>query len=120
MTDDTSAINFFSFDPAGIHSTTPDGKQWFLASDVFSELGIDLQGSNAADYLNAQCEEAEANQRLVLEDGVPVALVSDYILCSLILKSDNPQAKHFQKSVTPAVLKGIHRDGKNILLALPS
>lgn len=117
MTDDTSAINFFSFDPSTIHSTTPDGKQWFLASKVFSELGIDLQGNNAADYLNAQCEEAEAHQRIVQEEGASVALVSDYILCSLILKSDNPRAMHFQKSVTRAVIKGIHRDGENVLFS---
>lgn len=117
MTDNSSFFNFFSFDPASVHSTTDDGKQWFLASTVFSELAIDLQGNNAADYLNTHCEDAEAHQRMVLVNGVPTALVSDYIFSSLILQSGDSGAEYMQESITHAAIKGIHRAGENLFPA---
>ena len=110
MIDETSFFNFFSFDPSIVHSIGDNGKQWFVASQIFEVLGLAWDTPSAANTLNAICKDAPDNQCVSIEAGVSVTLISDYVLCCLLLQSDTPEANSFQKRVTSAKLTGVQRN----------
>ena len=90
------------------------GEPWFVkAKDVAEILGY-RDGSTASRFLDA---DEKLNTRLPWTEGgfenrtVPAILVIEPGLYKLILRSDKPEAKTFQRWVTHEVLPRIRKTG---------
>jgi len=112
MTDQNKEIEQFRCEPldASISTVVLDGEPWFVAADVIKVLGIGNIGDvmrrlDAGDYQKTRVQIAgmrgNPNKYVVNESG----------LYSLILRSDKPEARLFQKWVTGDVLPSLRKQG---------
>ncbi len=109
-----SELNVFDYEGNQIRvAKSEDGEPWFVGKDVCSILEIE-NPSNAYSRLD---EDEKLTLRLPdAESGVawrtvPGVMVSEPGLYKLILRSDKPKAKDFQRWVTHEVLPAIRKTG---------
>jgi prophage antirepressor-like protein len=101
----------FAFEGRQVRVVTRDGDPWFVLADVCAVLDIG-NTSMAASRL-----DADEKHTLSVAEGIADARVQALIVISepglyrLILRSDKPQAKPFQKWVTGTVLPSILKTG---------
>jgi prophage antirepressor-like protein len=107
-----SNLEQFDFNGAPVRVVTDErGEPWFVLADVCQILGI-ANGGNVAARLD--CEERGS---IHLADRTPaggnpnVTIVSEPGLWMVVLRSDSPAAKPFQRWVTGEVLPAIRRHG---------
>lgn len=104
---DLTPLNF-PFDAQNVRVVLRDGEPWFVASDVAVALGY-RDASNAIRLL----DDDEKGTQLVSTLGGP----QDALVCNepglfrLILRSNRPEAKRFQKWVVSDVLPTIRKTG---------
>ncbi len=98
-----------------------DGEPWFVAADVCRILGIHVKSDRRVNATIAFGKVDLNEKRLYpikphsdlrkLQKDKPTLCVSESGLNKLIMRSDKPEAKTFQNSVTQEVLPAIRRTG---------
>ena len=107
----TTDITTFDFAPGmSLRSVSHEGQPWFIAKDVCEALGY----SNPSDALTKHVD-ADERSSLALRYGTQGnpnrAVINESGLYSLILRSQKPEAKKFQKWVTSVVLPSLRSSG---------
>ena len=107
----TTDITTFDFAPGmSLRSVSHEGQPWFIAKDVCEALGY----SNPSDALTKHVD-ADERSSLALRYGTQGnpnrAVINESGLYSLILRSQKPEAKKFQKWVTSVVLPSLRSGG---------
>jgi prophage antirepressor-like protein len=105
----TDAITPFAFEGREVRVQVDErGEPWFCAADVCEVLGLE-KVSNAVERL----EPDEKGTRLTGTPGGPQQLLhlNEPGLYRLLMRSDKPQAKPFQRWVTHEVLPSIRKTG---------
>jgi prophage antirepressor-like protein len=104
----------FNYGTTTIRTITKDGEPWFVLKDVCDVLEI----SNPSDTKSRLDEDeyTEVNlNTLGLTKGTVgnpnVTIISESGLYRVVMRSDKPQAKPFQKWVTSEVLPSIRKNG---------
>lgn len=105
--DNKLTIYKFKENPVRIFSGE-NGETWFVAKDVCEVLKIKQRGS-ALNRLSSDEKDID----LINTPGGPqkMSIVNEFGLYQLILRSDKPQAKEFQRWVTHEVLPSIRKTG---------
>ncbi len=107
--------SLFDFNGAAVRVINNESGIWFIASDVCRVLEI----ANPSDALSRIDEE---DRTLVLNEGasngLPVNIINESGLYSLVLGSRKPQAKTFKRWVTSEVLPAIRQTGAYALPGL--
>lgn len=105
-------VKLFDFTPGlQLRSITKNSAPWFVASDVCTALGH----TNVSKALAAHVDpEDKANESLGLRGRAPL-IVNESGLYALILRSNKPEAKKFQKWITSEVLPALRKDGLYIV-----
>lgn len=99
----------FSFPAYQLRTVMRDGEPWFVAADVCAALQL----ANPSDALKRlDDDERTLDSTEGSSNGLPVNLVNESGLYSLILGSRKPEAKRFKKWVTAEVLPAIRRTGR--------
>lgn len=104
----------FSFTDQAVRVVTIDGKPWFVAADVCRVLGYNVKADGTVNTNNAlrPLRDDEVSSRLIIETGGrPNKVISESGLYKLIMRSDKPEARDFQRWVTRDVLPAIRKDG---------
>ena len=86
------------------------GEPWFLAKDVRDVLDI-RQVTYAVSRLDFDEKSTVDRTHLGLNPGVSMWVVNEPGLYKLVLRSDKPEAKLFQRWVTHEVLPSIRKHG---------
>lgn len=95
----------FNFGEMPVRISDKDGNPWFVLSDICKVLDL-ANPSKAAQALD---DDERSNLKLGRQgDGI---IISEPGLYRLIMRSDKPQAKPFQKWVTGEVLPMIRKTG---------
>jgi prophage antirepressor-like protein len=99
----------YDFDGKPVRTITRDGEPWFVLADVCQILDI-MNPRQAATRL----DDAEKDG-VILNDAIgrqqSFTIISESGLYRLMMRSDKPQARPFQKWVTSEVIPAIRRDG---------
>lgn len=102
-------VEVFSNDLFGsIRVMEKDGDAWFVAKDVCDVLNVGNPGQACRNF-----DDDEKGIYLTYTPGGPQKMVhvSEAGFYKLVLRSDKPEAKPFQRWVTHEVLPSIRRDG---------
>lgn len=103
----TVPVKLFDFTPGlPLRSITKDAAPWFVAVDVCTALGHTNVSKAVAAHVDP---EDKANDSLGLPGRAPL-IVNESGLYALILRSNKPEAKKFQKWITSVVLPALRRD----------
>ena len=108
----------FSFTDQAVRVVTIDGKPWFVAADVCRVLGYNVKADGTVNTNNAlrPLRDDEVSSRLISEiGGKPNKVISESGLYKLIMRSDKPEARDFQRWVTRDVLPAIRKDGGYVM-----
>lgn len=106
-----TALSFqsFEFNPNPLRVIVRDGEPWFVAADVCAALAI----SNPSDALRRLDDDERTLDSIEgASNGLPVNLINESGLYSLIMGSRKPEAKKFRKWVTAEVLPAIRKTGR--------
>lgn len=98
----------FAYEGQRVRTVIIDGEPWFVARDACAVLGI----SNGRDALSG-LDDDEKGVATTDTPGGPqqVAIINEFGLYSLILRSRKPEAKAFKRWITHEVIPQIRRDG---------
>lgn len=98
----------FSFDNQTVRTVEKDGEPWFVAADVCAVLAI----ANPTMAMNRLDDDERTLTTIEgASNGLPVNVVNESGLYSLIMTSRKPEAKRFKKWVTSEVLPAIRKTG---------
>ena len=101
----SNAIQVFSFEQREIRVIEKDGEPWFVAADVCAVLGL----TNTTKSLQGLEEDERSNFRLGRQGEANI--INEPGLYRLLMRSDKPEAKAFQRWVTHDVLPQIRKTG---------
>ena len=101
-----TAIVPFTYEDQTVRVVEVGGEPWFVAADVCAVLGLS-QVTRALSKLDS--EDVTLTQ--IKGSHRPTNLITESGLYTLVLRSDKPQAKPFQKWVTKEVLPSIRKTG---------
>lgn len=104
---DTPTINTFDFNGITLRTVLIDGEPWFVVREVCDVLGL-LNPSRAAANLT---KSYVGEFRFRKDGGRANKMVNEAGLYALVMRSNKPNAKAFQKWVTGTVLPAIRKDG---------
>ena len=103
----------FSFDHEGqqhtMRTVMRDGEPWFVAADVCSVLGY--ANSRAAVAAHVEADDKGVTNHDTLGGRQRLTIINESGLFALILRSNKPEAKVFQRWVTKNVLPSIRKHG---------
>lgn len=109
-------LTIFNYQQNQVRTVVVNGEPWFVSKDVCSILEL----SNIPMAIQAlEPEEKGVNQIDTLGGRQSVSIISEPGLYRLLMRSDKPQAKPFQKWVVSDVLPSIRKTGQYGALALP-
>jgi len=91
----------FNFDGGEVRVITRDGEPWFVLTDVCRVL----EHSNPS--MAGQALDDDERSKLSLGRQGEATIISEAGLYRLVMRSDKPQAKPFQKWVTAEVLPSV-------------
>lgn len=98
----------FAFDGQPVRVVTRDGEPWFVLADI----GRVLEHSNPRQLATILDDDEKG---VILADTLggaqSLSIISEAGLYRIVLRSDKPQAKPFQKWVTGTVLPSIRKHG---------
>ena len=105
----------YDFDGTPVRTITRDGEPWFVLADVCRVL----EHSNPSKAAQALDEDERSSLTLTSGYGTSpnggnpnVTIISEPGLYRLLMRSDKPQAKPFQKWVNAEVLPSIRKTGR--------
>lgn len=114
--EDSKTIMNYEFDKMQVRVVKDEnGEPWFVAKDVCDVLGFE---SPWMAYTRLEADEKANLSRAevgIQHAGRPIVIISESGLYKLILRSDKPQAKDFQRWVTHEVLPSIRKTGGYIM-----
>ena len=104
----------FEFENKTIRVMDIDGEPWFVAADLCAvlEIGNVSMALRKLDQEDVTLNQIEGSHR-------PTNLISESGFYTLVLRSDKPQAKPFQKWATKEVFPTIRKQGAYIAAKLP-
>ena len=95
----------FNFSGQDVRIITINGEPWFVVADIAKVLGA----SNSRSLAQMVDEEDKGKQSL--HSGSDATIVNESGLYTILLRSNNPQAKPFRRWVTSEVLPTIRKHG---------
>lgn len=95
----------FNFSGQDVRIITINDEPWFVAADIAKVLGA----SNSRSLAQMVDEEDKGKQSL--HSGSDATIVNESGLYTILLRSNNPQAKPFRRWVTSEVLPTIRKHG---------
>ena len=105
----------YNFDGKPVRTITRDGEPWFVLADVCRILEISNPSQAAArlddDEKHTLTQNEGGNINGLGAIGAMPTIISEAGLYRLMMRSDKPQARPFQKWVTSEVIPAIRRDG---------
>jgi prophage antirepressor-like protein len=101
-----TAVSTFNFNNFEVRTITKDGEPYFVATDVCKILNL----SNTTEAIKPIADEDKSTFR-ISAGGLPVNIINESGLYTLILKSNKPEAKSFKKWITSEVLPSIRKTG---------
>ena len=111
-----SGVRPFDFEGAPVRIATRDGEPWFVLADVCRVLGIANIGSAAGrldddEKTNIRQTDVGGIQWVTDAGGRAPIIISESGLYRIVMRSDKPTAKRFQKWVASDVLPAIRKTG---------
>jgi anti-repressor protein len=100
----------FAFEGAPVRVIAQDDTPWFVLADVCRILEIS-NPSDAAKRLDEDEKMSVGRGTLGLPEGAPMTIISEPGMYRLVMRSDKPAAKRFQKWVVSEVLPSIRKTG---------
>lgn len=95
----------FNFSGQDVRIITINDEPWFVVADIAKVISA----TNASDLANLV--DSEDKSRQSLGSGSPKNIVNESGLYTILLRSNNPQAKPFRRWVTSEVLPTIRKHG---------
>lgn len=95
----------FNFSGQDVRIITINNEPWFVVADIAKVISA----TNASDLANLV--DSEDKSRQSLGSGSPKNIVNESGLYTILLRSNNPQAKPFRRWVTSEVLPTIRKHG---------
>lgn len=95
----------FNFSGQDVRVITINDEPWFIVADIAKVISA----TNASDLANLV--DSEDKSRQSLGSGSPKNIVNESGLYTILLRSNNPQAKPFRRWVTSEVLPTIRKHG---------
>jgi anti-repressor protein len=110
-----AALSVFAFEGAQVRVVTRNGEPWFVLADVCRVLGMGNPSQAATrlddDEKHTLTRNEGANFPGLGNGGALPTLISEAGLYRLVMRSEKPAAKTFQKWVTGEVLPAIRKTG---------
>jgi prophage antirepressor-like protein len=100
-------LSTFTYGAKPVRVIDRDGQPWWVLKDVCDVLDI----QNVTQAGQRLDDDEKAMSDIGLKNGVPVNIISESGLYSVILRSDKPEARKFRKWVTSEVLPSIRKTG---------
>lgn len=120
-----NSVSLFKFHNNEIRVVMIGGDPWFVAVDVCLALSIHLR-SDGRPNTSAALTKVDSTEKQTLTGSKVhrmnlttsnrgITLISESGLYKLVMRSDKPEARHFQDWVTRDVLPAIRKDGGYIM-----
>jgi len=102
----------FNYNSHAVRVSTIDGQPWFCLTDVCDVLGIKRQQHFLK---SSQCDQDGVRQAEVIDSlgrSQEAVFISEPNLYALVIRSDKPEARPFQRWLTHEVLPEIRKTGR--------
>ena len=107
-----SLVKPFDFKGTSVRTITYEtGLTWWVLKDVCDALALSNPSRVAARLDDDEISKFDPNSGLGSRSNEPVNIVNEAGLYKIILRSDKPEAKEFQRWVTHEVLPSIRKHG---------
>lgn len=101
----------YNFDGKPVRTITRDGEPWFVLVDVCRILGIGNSSDASRRLDDGEKDTLDQIEGIASPQVQSLTIISESGLYRLMMRSDKPQARPFQKWVTSEVIPAIRRDG---------
>lgn len=99
-------LRIFDYEGASIRTVEIDGVAWFVAKDVCNVLEMTTETTRRLD------KDEKGLTKIQTPSGMQdMTVINEFGMYALILRSNKPEAKQFQRWVIHEVLPQIHRSG---------
>jgi len=102
----------YNFDGQPVRTITRDGEPWFVLADVCRVLEISNPSQAATRLDDDEKYTLTQNEGIAGPQVQSLTVISEPGLYRLLMRSDKPQAKPFQKWVNAEVLPSIRKTGR--------
>ena len=102
----------YDFDGTPVRTITRDAEPWFVLADVCRVLEISNPSQAATRLDDDEKYTLTQNEGIVGPQVQSLTVISEPGLYRLLMRSDKPQAKPFQKWVNAEVLPSIRKTGR--------
>jgi anti-repressor protein len=106
-------LQTFDFAPGvAVRSISKDSTPWFVAKDVCRALGFPIRASGTASFLRGLDDDEKDMAKVPTPGGSQTStIINEAGLYRLVMRSNKPATKAFQKWVSGTVLPTLRRDG---------
>jgi prophage antirepressor-like protein len=108
-------LSTYDFNTNTIRVVDLDGEPWFVAADVANALQFKNVSTSMSHILSPLGSDEKMRAPKNLSLARQPLIISESGLYQLIMRSDKPEAREFQRWVTGTVLPAIRKDGGYIM-----